>query len=429
MSLNQEIKQLLKQEGCNVVGFADLREFPVSSRKGFDFGIIMGEPYTAEGLKEYLEGNPDRLKNDSGATFGIFDKYKSAVGNLLKEKGYKSTDKFLTTQITHKMVGTISGIGWIGRCAILTTKEYGPALRLEVILTDAPIECGTPITKSSCPPDCNACADICPANAIKGGLWKLGVHRDEFFDVAACKKMRNSQNGFCGLCFSACPYAQKGLGYEKGDFDIKQFFIDNQKSRKTMKKITPFTTLNPCEIIDIPKENRKDVIKIVNPDSWDVVMYDLKKYEKQNVIIKFSANVKRVGASGELRWQINNPDYPAVGDGVLNADEDTWYSMEGEWTGFFTDSYPVLYLSSWNNNSNNTTYYIDDLRGEPSMHNFGESPNVAAVVTLSSILQANVPEKYYLTKRACEGILRRAASRGKQLPELLRLALEAQCLY
>ena len=69
MNLNQEIKHLLKQEGCNVVGFADLREFPVSSRKGFDFGIIMGEPYTAEGLKEYLEGNPDRLKNDSGATF------------------------------------------------------------------------------------------------------------------------------------------------------------------------------------------------------------------------------------------------------------------------------------------------------------------------------------------------------------------------
>ena len=61
--------------------------------------------------------------------------------------------------------------------------------------------------------------------------------------------------------------------------------------------------------------------------------------------------------------------------------------------------------------------------------NFGESPSVAAVVTLSSILLANVREKYYLTKRACEGILRRAASRGKELPEVLRLALESQCAY
>jgi hypothetical protein len=45
---------------------------------------------------------------------------------------------------------------------------------------------------------------------------------------------------------------------------------------------------------------------------------------------------------------------------------------------------------------------------------------------LSSILQANVPERYYLTKLACQGILRRAAQRGKELPEVLRLALEAQ---
>ena len=59
--------------------------------------------------------------------------------------------------------------------------------------------------------------------------------------------------------------------------------------------------------------------------------------------------------------------------------------------------------------------------------NFGESRNDAAAVTLSSILMANVPAKYYLTSRACEGILRRASARGKALPEILRLALEAQC--
>jgi hypothetical protein len=39
-----------------------------------------------------------------------------------------------------------------------------------------------------------------------------------------------------------------------------------------------------------------------------------------------------------------------------------------------------------------------------------------------------VPEKYYLTSRACEGILRRAASRGKRLPEILWLALNQRLL-
>ena len=45
---------------------------------------------------------------------------------------------------------------------------------------------------------------------------------------------------------------------------------------------------------------------------------------------------------------------------------------------------------------------------------------------LSSILQADAPEKYCLSPKACQGILRRAARRGKELPEVLRVALERQ---
>ena len=57
-------------------------------------------------------------------------------------------------------------------------------------------------------------------------------------------------------------------------------------------------------------------------------------------------------------------------------------------------------------------------------HNTGESPSVAVESTLSQILQAEVPEKYYLSARACEGILRRAERRGKQLSPMLKEALE-----
>jgi hypothetical protein len=60
------------------------------------------------------------------------------------------------------------------------------------------------------------------------------------------------------------------------------------------------------------------------------------------------------------------------------------------------------------------------------MRNTGESPNDAVESTLSQILEANAPEKYYLSAKACEGIVRRAERRGKQLPEMLRIALEQQ---
>lgn len=63
------------------------------------------------------------------------------------------------------------------------------------------------------------------------------------------------------------------------------------------------------------------------------------------------------------------------------------------------------------------------LRGELSTLNFGESPSVAVESRLSWILEDNVPERYYLSARACEGILIRASRRGKALPEILRTAL------
>ncbi len=64
------------------------------------------------------------------------------------------------------------------------------------------------------------------------------------------------------------------------------------------------------------------------------------------------------------------------------------------------------------------------LHGGSITPNTGESPSVARESTLSQILEVNAPEKYYLSRKACEGIIRRAKKRGKVLPDLLREALE-----
>jgi hypothetical protein len=66
--------------------------------------------------------------------------------------------------------------------------------------------------------------------------------------------------------------------------------------------------------------------------------------------------------------------------------------------------------------------------GASLTRNIGECPNVAVESFLSQILQPteDVPEKYYLSSRACLGILRRAKERGKELPEELKAALERQ---
>lgn len=61
--------------------------------------------------------------------------------------------------------------------------------------------------------------------------------------------------------------------------------------------------------------------------------------------------------------------------------------------------------------------------GDSWTANISEWPSVESVSLLSSTLEASVPEKYYLSARACQGILTRASRRGKKLPDLLQTAL------
>ena len=66
--------------------------------------------------------------------------------------------------------------------------------------------------------------------------------------------------------------------------------------------------------------------------------------------------------------------------------------------------------------------------GECLMRNTGESPSAAVESRLSWILEETPPEKYYLSARACSGILNRAERKGKKLPQELQTALEIQAM-
>ena len=60
--------------------------------------------------------------------------------------------------------------------------------------------------------------------------------------------------------------------------------------------------------------------------------------------------------------------------------------------------------------------------------NTSEFPNEGEESLLSGVLMeiGEVPQQFYLTKKACAGILRRAKRRGKVLPSSLKAALEAK---
>ena len=65
-------------------------------------------------------------------------------------------------------------------------------------------------------------------------------------------------------------------------------------------------------------------------------------------------------------------------------------------------------------------------RGDALMLNTGVSPREGKESSLWQILEERPHPRYYLTRKACLGILRRSSERGKELPTQLKDALETQ---
>ena len=158
----------------------------------------------------------------------MLDLLGEKAGRYLGEQGYNARwfsatnseiDRdTLSTRLPHKTVATLAGLGWIGKCALLITPEYGSAVRITSVLTDAELPAGTPKNRSECG-DCHDCVDICPGSAVTGREWEAGMSRDLLYDPFKCRevaqKWQREREGItdniCGMCIAACPWTKRYL--------------------------------------------------------------------------------------------------------------------------------------------------------------------------------------------------------------------------
>lgn len=84
-------------------------------------------------------------------------------------------------------------------------------------------------------------------------------------------------------------------------------------------------------------------------------------------------------------------------------------------------------LGSWQNSGMGSPTKFLTLSTSEFNHTLAPSIKDEGVCSLSDILEdsGSVPQRYFLSAKACAGILRRAAKRGKALPEHLARALRA----
>ncbi len=127
----------------------------------------------------------------------------------------------LTAPVQHKTVATRAGLGWIGKSGLLITRCYGPRVRLATVFTDMPLPSDEPIADGQCG-SCMRCVEACPAGAIRGVAWRVGISREELVDVRACQRMAErlmlervgQRDAVCGICIAVCPFAGLSSGKE-----------------------------------------------------------------------------------------------------------------------------------------------------------------------------------------------------------------------
>jgi len=118
----------------------------------------------------------------------------------------------ICAQFSNKLAARQAGIGWIGKSCLLVTPEFGPRLRLNSVLTDAPLmPTGTPMAERC--GKCTECVEICPPHAFTGRPFIEGEPREERYDARKCERYFQSMNAAkgraaCGLCLYVCPFGR-----------------------------------------------------------------------------------------------------------------------------------------------------------------------------------------------------------------------------
>jgi epoxyqueuosine reductase len=226
-----DLRTFLRANGADLVGYANLQEIAQDARDEFPFGISIAVALNPKIISEIYKGPTQSYVEECKWA----DNLLSALGQLavqfLRENGHAAKQlattniigaeypPMLSTRLPHKTTATRSGLGWIGKCALLVTREFGSAVRITTVLTGAPIAVGQPLNTSLCG-DCTACADVCPAQALSGKDWQAGMNRDSLVDAFSCRNTAREllikRTGkevlgrtFCGICIAACPWTKK----------------------------------------------------------------------------------------------------------------------------------------------------------------------------------------------------------------------------
>lgn len=212
----RNLKKFCQDLGTDLFGVADInnikKDFMVSSKilEEFDKAISLGARLSADILAE-VEVAPTRLYFHHYRTANTFlDQLALRVCSYIQNKGYRAmpipASQIIDWQnqkahLSHKKIGYLAGLGWIGRNNLLVNKTLGSQFRLVSILTNMPLKTDKAI-KQDCA-SCKLCISVCPAHAIKNNPLNFD-HMKCLEKLKEFQKQRLVEQYICGICIKIC---------------------------------------------------------------------------------------------------------------------------------------------------------------------------------------------------------------------------------
>lgn len=221
-----ELKKFIFNNGASIVGIADLTvlndyEHESEVPRGFSRAIAIGIRLSDEIINKITKGPTKAYAELYRKTNDTLNKIATQTVKQLERKSF-NTLRIPASQTVnyqkrygkfpHKTAAILSGLGWIGKSALLISFEHGPRIRFATILTNAPLSADKAQKTSNCG-SCKICVDACPAEAMTGELWLFGDSRNKIFNAHACHKYLRIQEQrvgetICGICIAVCPHGK-----------------------------------------------------------------------------------------------------------------------------------------------------------------------------------------------------------------------------
>ena len=211
-----DIKKLCLDLGADLFGVADISSLKnkfllsESAKKKARLAISLGTRVSCAILDE-IGDKPTKIYFHHYRTLNMFlDQMALRLANLIQGQGFFALPipasqivdwQKQNAHLSHKKIGLLAGLGWIGRNNLLVNEKLGSQFRLVTVLTDMDLEVDKPFNKDC--GTCKLCIEVCPAKAIK--------QNQQDFDYVKClDKLKEFQSQhivdqyICGVCVKAC---------------------------------------------------------------------------------------------------------------------------------------------------------------------------------------------------------------------------------